>query len=209
MKRLYRLTVFFCFAAMLLAACGEVDEPTVYDNWQGRNDAFADSVAALAGNRLMPFTDNGEMVDACPVGEMFGIQTTASTTAGAQYVYCKKLSSNPEGKHPLYTDPVTVFYYGTYITGDSFDGNFTGYAATDKGMLDPDVNAPTPFDSPTTYRSAGAASGLIPGWTAALQYMRTGERWMLYIPQESAYGTTAYQGIPGYSTLTFDIILVE
>lgn len=205
MKRLFQLILFFGFTAALLTACEEVDEPTVYENWQGRNDAFADSVAALAGNRLVPFTDNGEQIDSYAVGEMFGIQTTASTTEGAQYVYCKKLSSYPENERPLYTDPVTVFYYGTYITGDRFDGNFTGYSAIDTGELDPEVNAPTPFDSPATFRT----TSVITGWTAALQYMRKGERWMLYVPQESAYGTTASGNIPAYSTLTFDLILVE
>ena len=46
---------------------------------------------------------------------------------------------------------------------------------------------------------------------AALQYMREGERWMLYVPYQSGYGAKPATGItvPGYSTLIFDIILDE
>jgi len=50
---------------------------------------------------------------------------------------------------------------------------------------------------------------VIPGWTAALQLMRAGERWMLYIPWQSAYGSSGNNDgtIPGYTALTFDLLL--
>ena len=43
----------------------------------------------------------------------------------------------------------------------------------------------------------------------ALQYMRVGERWMLYIPWQSAYGSSGNSSgtIPGYTSLTFDVYL--
>ena len=67
------------------------------------------------------------------------------------------------------------------------------------------LKEPTAFDSPTTF----AVASVIPGWTAALQLMRAGERWMLYIPWQSAYGSSGNNDgtIPGYTALTFDLLL--
>ena len=125
--------------------------------------------------------------------------------SGDQYVYCKKITANPDGRRPLYTESVSAYYYGTLITGDRFDGNFTGYSALDQGTLNATDKAPTEFDAPSEF----SVSGVIAGWTAALQLMKTGERWMLYIPYQSGYGTSGSGSILGYSALTFDLDLVE
>ena len=186
-----------------LVSCEEVQEAGVYDNWQVRNEHFIDSISSLL--RPNGYVSNMEDVDAVPVGEIFAIQTIASTDVGLQYVYCKKLVANPSGERPLYTNHVSVFYYGTLITGASFDGNFTGYSATDEIDLTQPLREPTPFDQASSY----LVSGTVSGWIAALQMMRTGERWMIYIPYRSAYGTSDSGDIPAYSALTFDIILNE
>ena len=99
---------------------------------------------------------------------------------------------------------MSTFYYGTLINGDRFDGNFTGYSAIDTQTLDPEVRKPLDTDSPTEF----GVSQVISGWTAALQLMRTGERWMMYIPYNCAYGTSDSGSIRGYSALTFDVELV-
>lgn len=49
---------------------------------------------------------------------------------------------------------------------------------------------------------------LIPGWIIALQQMRVGDRWEIYIPAEMGYGRFSQPGIPGGSTLVFDIELI-
>ncbi len=204
-NRLTWMRILLCsfLLAGAVCACEEVEEASEYENWEERNAAFIDSIASLAGDRIVTYTGKATLVDDCAIGDIFAIQTTASTEESTQYVYCKKLSEKEDGERPLYTSSVNVFYYGTYITGDSFDSNFTGYSATDTDNLDPDDQLPTLFESPTTF----TVSSTITGWTAALQYMREGERWMLYVPYQSAYGTSGSGSIPGYSALTFDVIL--
>ena len=49
---------------------------------------------------------------------------------------------------------------------------------------------------------------LIAGWIIALQQMRVGDRWEIYIPAEQGYGRFSQPGIPGGSTLVFDIELL-
>lgn len=201
MRRIRKTLCFLLpLAALLFASCEEVQEASKYDNWQSRNEAFIDSIARETGGLII---DSEEKAAAVEVGRLFAIATTAGTMSGDQYVYCKKITANPDGRRPLYTESVSAYYYGTLITGDRFDGNFTGYSALDQGTLNATDKAPTEFDAPSEF----SVSGVISGWTAALQLMKTGERWMLYIPYQSGYGTSGSGSIPGYSALAFDIIL--
>lgn len=201
MRRIRKILCFLLpLAALLLASCEEVQEASKYDNWQARNEAFIDSIARETGGLII---DSEEKAAAVEVGRLFAIATTAGTMSGDQYVYCKKVTANPEGRRPLYTETVSAYYYGTLITGDRFDGNFTGYSALDQGTLNATDKAPTEFDAPSEF----SVSGVIAGWTAALQLMKTGERWMLYIPYQSGYGTSGSGSILGYSALAFDLIL--
>lgn len=204
MKKFLLLLPFLFFLAGVWVSCEEVEEAGKYDNWRERNEAFADSIKRLTGEN---YVATAEQADAMEPGKLYAIQTTASTTEGAQYVYCKKLVKNETGERPLYTgyhSVVSAFYYGTLITGDSFDGNFEGYSSLDKDIpWNGTMKEPTAFDSSASF----SVSGVIDGWTAALQYMRTGERWMLYIPWQSAYGASGQNDIRGYSALTFDLVL--
>lgn len=204
MKKFLLLLPFLFFLAGVWVSCEEVEEAGKYDNWRERNEAFVDSIKRLTGEN---YVATGEQADAMELGKLYAIQTTASTTEGMQYVYCKKLVRNAAGERPLYTgyhSMVSSFYYGTLITGDRFDGNFDGYTALDKDIpWNGTMKEPTAFDSPLSF----SVSGVISGWTAALQYMRTGERWMLYIPWQSAYGESGQSDIRGYSALTFDLVL--
>lgn len=187
-------------ASGLLASCSESSEPTEYDNWQQRNEAFTDSIAQLAGNRIIATAEDADNME---LGQYYAIQTSASTTAKTEYVYVRKLTRSEDGIRPYYTDQISAFYHGTYINGTTFDGDFSGYGATDQGTLDPTQKLPTEFDSPNDF----TVNSTIVGWIYPLQYMREGERWMLYVPYPSAYGTTGYNSIPGYSALTFDVLL--
>ena len=79
---------------------------------------------------------------------------------------------------------VTVHYTGKTINGKTFDSSRGGVAP------------------------AFRLRELIPGWIIALQQMHPGDRWEVYIPAEQGYGKFSQPGIPGGSTLVFDIELV-
>jgi len=191
-------------ASGFLTGCKEKEEASVYDNWQERNDDFVDSLNTVVTSANFFYTASVELedVDAVPVNTLFAIETSSSTTEGTQFVYCKKLSKYIGMPQPIYTDQVSVHYYGTYIIGVKFDGTFKGYAATEHGTLDPNDRLPTATDSPSTMK----VSSLVSGFTTALQFMHVGERWMLYIPYDSGYGSSS-SSVVSYSTLVFDVIL--
>ena len=106
------------------------------------------------------------------------IQTTAS---GLQY----KVLKMGTGEKPKATDKVKVNYRGTLIDGTEFDSSYKRKEAL-----------------------SFYANRVIKGWTEALTMMPVGSKWMLYIPQELAYGDRETGTIPPYSTLIFEVELI-
>ena len=100
-------------------------------------------------------------------------------------IYYKVLRSGaPGGAQPGRSSVVTVHYTGRTINGKTFDSSRGGVAP------------------------AFRLRELIAGWIIALQQMRVGDRWEIYIPAEQGYGRFSQRGIPGGSTLVFDIELL-
>ena len=98
-------------------------------------------------------------------------------------IFYKVIKSGKGAVHPNRGSVVGVHYTGKTINGKTFDSNRGGI--------------PSPF----------RLRDLIPGWIIALQQMTVGDRWEVYIPAEQAYGKMNQPGIPGGSTLIFDIEL--
>lgn len=98
-----------------------------------------------------------------------------------------RIIQNGYGKRPTPTDSVQVYYTGTLLNHVIFDGTSPGLPATFK------------------------VSQVIPGWIEALQLMREGDRWLLTIPANLAYGARgAGDGtIPPNQTLLFDLKLIS
>lgn len=206
MKRLSYLFLFFLlFVAGGFVACEEVEEEGKYANWQERNEAYIDSIKVVANERYITTL---EQVKTVMVGDMFILQNPLiSTDKIPQYIYCKKLVANPEGKRPLWTETVTTYYYGTLITGEKFDGTFDGYGALDQNILNPPARVPSPYS--WTANFGIDEPSLRTGWKTFLQYMHTGERWLVFLPSDSAYGAEGSGAIPGHSVLIFDVILKD
>lgn len=89
-----------------------------------------------------------------------------------------------DGRHPNARSVITVHYTGRTIDGRIFD-------STNGGV-------------PLAIR----LSELIDGWIIALQRMCVGDKWEIYIPAEMGYGKFSQPGIPGGSTLIFEIELI-
>ena len=92
-----------------------------------------------------------------------------------------------EGEVPQATDRVKVNYEGRLIDGTVFD------ASARHG------NEPAEF----------TPQQVIKGWTEALTMMPVGSKWRLFIPSDLAYGDRDQGQIKPYSTLIFDVELVE
>ena len=208
-KSFFCLLPFLLLAIGALVSCEEVEEASEYDNWRERNEAFIDSIRRETGEIYVATEEDVQRV---PEGQLFAIRDwQVSTNENAYYIYCKKIKALDDyttARRPLSTETVSAYYYGTLINGLNFDGNFSGYGATDQGFLDKNdaEKAPTDFDSPAEFDVNG---NIISGWSIVLQYMYVGERWIVYIPWQCGYGSSGSSSgsIPGYSALAFDMQL--
>ena len=99
---------------------------------------------------------------------------------------CYKVITEGKGAIPTATDKVKVHYRGTLIDGTEFDSSYSR-------------------NEPTTFR----ANQVIAGWTEALTMMPVGSKWILYIPQELAYGSRDMGTIKPFSTLVFEVEVLE
>ena len=109
-----------------------------------------------------------------------GVKTLPS---GLQY----KVIKEGFGAMPIATDTVTVHYRGTLIDGTEFDSSYS------RGK-------------PATF----GVGRVIAGWTEALQLMKEGARWQLFIPPDLAYREKgAGSKIPPNSSLIFEVELIS
>jgi len=101
-------------------------------------------------------------------------------------VLYKVVASGPtDGVSPRREDEVKVHYEGKLVSGDIFDSSF------DRG-------------APAVMR----LGGLIPAWIEALQKMKPGDEWILYVPPALGYGEQGAGPIPPNSVLIFRIQLI-
>jgi len=99
--------------------------------------------------------------------------------SGLQY----KVLTEGKGRKPGPADTVTVHYRGTFIDGTEFDSSY-------------ERKEPTKFQ----------VDGVIEGWTEALQLMKEGAKWQVFVPSDLAYRE---RGPLAGRTLLFDIELIS
>lgn len=104
------------------------------------------------------------------------------TPSGLQY----EVLEQGTGAQPTATDRVVVHYTGRLIDGTVFD------SSEERG-------------EPATF----GVTQVIPGWVEALQMMKAGSKWRLFIPANLAYGAQGVPGIGPNQTLIFDVNLIE
>lgn len=109
----------------------------------------------------------------------------AGVKALSKDVYYKVMNEgNPSSAKPTVRSVITAHYTGKTIDGKEFDSSRGGVPL------------------------ACRLCDLIEGWIIAMQEMHIGDKWELYIPAEMGYGKFSQPGIPGGSTLIFEVELL-
>lgn len=161
----------------------------IEDLFQGKQPKYTPEEANAIIQRYLSNANEAKFAKFREEGELFlaenfkkaGVKTTLS---GLQYEVVKE----GEGAQPGATSQVTVHYHGTLIDGTVFDSSI-------------ERNQPATF----------GVNQVIPGWTEALQLMKKGAKYRLYIPQNLGYGASPHPGgaIKPYMALIFDVELLE
>lgn len=200
--KVFRFLSYLIATLLLMAAvsCSEDDGEVVeYENWQAVNENFfnhlSDSVVRAMAND--------------PNTRWTRIKTWSKndTIPGAvdDYILVNKLADAPatEIDTPNYTDSVSVHYRGRLLPSYSYPQGFYFDSSYSLSFY-PDIAVPTKF-------LVGNSTGdsLIDGFATALQHMKRGDHWMVYIPYKLGYGAKEQTNIPAYSTLIFEIRMVD
>jgi peptidylprolyl isomerase/FKBP-type peptidyl-prolyl cis-trans isomerase FklB len=143
--------------------------------------AAALSLAGCQGREALPDQAEASKAFIAKTAAEPGVQRLPS---GVLY---KVVRSGPEtGIQPQLTDEVKVHYEGKLVDGKVFDSSY------ERGQP-----------------AAMPLRGLIPAWQEALQRMRPGDEWILYVPPEQGYGAEGAGGeIPPNAALIFRVELI-
>jgi len=183
--------IFIGLSLLGFVSCSEADEvDEEWANWQSRNEAYFESQYQIHSVQ----TPTSFILPGWGQASSLELANVAHTNC----ILVDVLASGEGTESPYYTDSVKVVYNGrlmpsaSYPQGYEFDRSYLN-------NYDPDVDVPASF----------SVKGIIEGFSTALQRMHRGDIWRVTIPYQLAYGRTAQDGIPAYSTLIFQIELVD
>ena len=182
-SKLYLL--FFLCAPLFFVACGDDDATdTIAGAWQIENEA---QFARIAMNPDF---------------------TRRESLSGNGFIMYRVLASgDPSGRSPYFNEQVWINYTGWFKNDWSMPATFVndrGHTIINRIVFDTTIDdrgnaRPRPF----------RPNQLIPGFADALQHMRPGDRWEVWIPWSLGYGRNDHHGIRGFSTLVFEIEMVR
>ena len=179
-------TLWLLWAALitscLFSACDETSEVNEYADWRNRNQRFVDSIAAVAEENA-DGTWRIYKSYTLPPDNPNDLTVVKDVN---NYVYCHIEENGTGTTSPIYTDSIRASYRVWLINDMLIDQSF-------RGEFNPAISVPSKF----------AMSSTIIGWTTALQQMRTGDSWTIYIPYELGYGKRQSGDVPGYSALKY------
>ena len=195
---------------LVFAACSDDSEDyDPYHDWQVRNEAWFRSVADSARSAIAEAkTQYGsQWEDYCQWRMLKRLdQAQDYNTGSLTDSICVRIVSRGTGDYsPLWSDSVRISFRGwlmpaTYqlynkdnqLVDSLMQEVFTQtyFGVFDEATAAPQLSAITPF---------------VQGFSTALQYMVKGDDWMVYVPQQLAYGANANGVIPAYSTLAWRI----
>ena len=184
--------------SLSIVSCSESDgAEDPYANWEERNQRYIDSIAVVAEANQGNEVGQWKIIRSYKLGDLnLGEKGDVNDN-----VYCKILAEGDGTVSPLSTDSVDVHYRGQLIPLNN--GTKVVFDQSYQGELDLNTAVSTGFKP----------GGVIAGWTTALQRMKAGDRWEIYIPYQLAYGKSGSNrgsvAIPGYSTLIFDLYLAK
>lgn len=186
------LLPFYLFTfLLLLASCSESDDTTEeYPDWQRTNVNYWNNLYSETQQRIA----NGDTT--WKIFKSYSLEDSLPS-APTDYIIVNVLQEGTGSGSPLYTDSVRIRDVGRLLPSTSYPSGYIidttnpdSVAEESQGVRDAVLNSYTN------------------GFATALQHMRIGDTWEVYIPWTLAYGADGSGSIPGYSVLRFTITLV-
>jgi peptidylprolyl isomerase/FKBP-type peptidyl-prolyl cis-trans isomerase FklB len=173
------LFVILLLSILLFSACDDKTE-TVDDRWKIENEAQFNTIA-----------NSSEY-------------TKLNSISGNGFIMYKVLETGTGDRAPFFNEQVKVRYTGWYKNIWTKPDTFTdekGNFITNKIIFD--------TTSKNNIARTFTVNGVVDGFSTALQHMKEGDKWEVWMPWILGYGPSTSGAIKGYSTLVFEIELVE
>ena len=183
--------------ALAMVSCKETDDDVEeFPNWKNANEAFF-AAKYNAARQAIANGDNSWLI-------FKNYAKDASVTGDpTDYIVVKVISEGTGSGYPLFTDSVRVHYRGQLMTSTSYVDS----EDSELGMVFDKSWSGTTFDASTFIPAKFSVANTAVGFSTALQHMRIGDRWKVYMPYNLGYGEEDNGVIPAYSTLVFDMCL--
>lgn len=209
-------------AVLCLCSCSDKEEKSYdsYANWAKRNAIWYATICDSARqaindqDSIAKYTEEVWQNDSCEWRMYKSLLKSQDYDSGlVRDSICVHIRQRGKGMeegatgqvlYPAYTDSVRLNFAGWLMetTYEEYDGSLATYQKSFTksyvGDFDPSLAAPQLMSVAST----------VEGFCTALQYMKAGDVWDVYIPYNLAYGTSASGIIPAYSTLLFRIHMV-
>ena len=193
------------FLLLFMSSCTSDEEYDPYTNWEERNAAWFAQVADSARTAISAAQAQygSKWEDHCEWRMYKSLRKSPWYQSGLlDDSICVKILKHGTGtKRPLVTDIVEVAYRGWLIPAWDSNGNVF------EKVFDQTFYGP--YDEQTAASTTNDVSEFTEGFGTALQYMRKGDDWMVYIPCSLLYVEQAVGDLPAYSSARFRIIMVE
>ncbi len=191
--------LFVCLSLLGLASCSEEDDTVEeYANWQAKNEAYFEEQYQ---QHMAASSSTCFVLKSFTKGDSLKLDEVAHTECVLVDVLPSDFTvKGDKTVNPLFTDLVAVYYRGhllpslSYPDGYQFDISYSNVFADNITGAEPVVLS---------------LDDVIPGFATALQHMHRGDYWRVTIPYQLAYGTSGSGSVPGFSTLIFEIRLVD
>ena len=209
-------TLILAFAACVtFVSCEETDNTyDPYENWQARNAEWWESIVSDSRTAINEAKAQwGEQWEEHCQWRMFRtlykVQDDAGTILDSICVQDlgndltgDELQASIEKGSPTHSDSVRVSFRGFLMPTLNYTGHGSEMAIVQEVFSTSYYGEYNPSTATPVLMSV---DGLVDGFKTALQYMKEGDHWMIYIPYRLGYNTTAQGTIPAYSTLQFEV----
>ena len=198
-KYIWLAVILFPLVGMV-SSCSEDNtaQEDEFADWQKKNETVIEQWAANpAYRKILTYTKNADMP---------GLKNT-------DYIYVEVLEEGSGTETALFTDSVLYTYRGRLIPTKSYE---KGYVFDQTFLGDFDWATANMQKACVSWNSVQTSTGVTlslftSGFCTALQNMKKGDRWLVHIPYELAYGESASDNgnIPAYSNLIFEIAVSD
>ena len=210
-----RVAGVFCLGGMMLSAgfftsCTEKNNTVEeYANWQSKNETYWNKLYTTTQQKIKSGDTSWKIILNYTFQNQKQTSGSALTYSPENYIIAHVEQVGTGTTSPLYSDSVSMHYMGRLIPSTTYTAGLIFDKSWSSNTFNAATSRPNHSYIGLSYDSKGKPISLVDGFTTALMSMHRGDHWIVYIPYQLGYGSTSTGLVPAYSTLIFDLRMVD